>query len=239
MITPHLEKLILSGKASYNTHVIGGAEKCILNVANDRFIIITDLTYFSQLNLPDGINNLLMEQNSLQQLIDQLNTQCKIFSKKSNNTFLFRNQINIAPTYISTSRDPLYDVTPIGSVKLDTFLIHDQDVSFTFSKNYKNSITSFGLSPSKSVGNPPPFDYGIEGQTGALPVVLTNGSTLLESVPAGNLSLDTVQAGVLEFMMPVFDLTQLTNLGHPASYPILNVGYVEILGTPTNISATL
>ena len=60
MITPHLEKLILCGKASYNTFVIGGSEKCILNVDNDRFIIITDIIYFSQLNLKSGQSNLGM-----------------------------------------------------------------------------------------------------------------------------------------------------------------------------------
>ena len=128
MITPHLEKLILCGKASYNTYVIGGAQKCILNVANDRFIIITDLTYFSQLNLDDDVSNINMSEANLQILVNNLNTQLKIFSRKSNNTFLFRNQIEIATNLTS----PAHDVFPVGSVKLDTFLIHDQDVSFTF-----------------------------------------------------------------------------------------------------------
>lgn len=235
MITPHLEKLILSGKASYNTHVIGGSEKCILNVAHDRFIIITDLTYFSQLNLKEGSSNLGMTEADLAALNQQLNTQCKIFSRKSNNTFLFRNQLSIAVNLTSTT----HDVFPIGSVKLDTFLIHDQDVSFTFSKDIKNSTIVNALSPSKSIGNPPPFDYGVEGQAGALAVRLVTGTTILQTVEAGNQRLTGQAAGSLELMFQVNATTQLTNCELSTTYPILNVGYVEILGTPTNIGATL
>jgi hypothetical protein len=234
MITPHLEKLILTGKASYNTHVIGGSEKCILNVPKDRFIIITDLTYFSQLNLEKDKSNLGMSESELTTLNTQLNTQCRIFSRKSNNTFLFRNQIQIAVNLTST----LHDVFPIGSVKLDTFLIHDQDVSFTFSKDLKNTNLSTGLSPTKSIGSPPPFDYGLEGQTGALPVRRRTGSNLLTSVQAGNLFLQGVPAGNLEFGFPVYALTQLTNCEYSTAYPIMNVGYVEIQGSPTNIGGT-
>jgi len=235
MITPHLEKLILCGKASYNTYVIGGSEKCILNVANDRFIIITDLTYFSQLNLPNEVNNLNMNEANLQILVNNLNTQLKIFSRKSNNTFLFRNQIEIATNLTSTA----HDVFPVGSVKLDTFLIHDQDVSFTFSKNGKNGALVTALSPSQSVGNQPPFDYGLQGEVGALPVSILRGDATFQNVPAGKKRLDPGFPQSLELMFSVDAATQLTNLDKTFSYPILNVGYVEILGAPTNIGATL
>ena len=235
MITPHLEKLILCGKASYNTYVIGGAEKCILNVANDRFIIITDLTYFSQLNLDEGVSNINMSEANLQILVNNLNTQLKIFSRKSNNTFLFRNQIEIATNLTSTA----HDVFPIGSVKLDTFLIHDQDVSFTFSKNGSNAALTTAISPSGSIGNPPPFDYGTQGQTGAIPVRIISGDLVFQNVPAGNKELDKSAPQSLELMFAVNAATQLTNLKHSTSYPILNIGYIEILGSPTNIGATL
>lgn len=234
MITPHLEKLILTGKASYNTHVIGGSEKCILNVDNDRFIIITDLTYFSQLNLGRLDSNLNMNATQFADLNKQLNTQCRIFSRKSNNSFLFRNQINF-------NYDPVnlvYNVFPIGSVKLDTFLIHDQDVSFTFSKDTVNTNINTGFSPSKSIGFPPPFDYGVEGQTGVRNVRRVTGDVQLSSVSAGNLFLAGFPTGNLEFGFPVNAVTQLANLDRSTTYPILLVGFVEILGNPTNIGGT-
>ena len=238
MVTPHLEKLILSGKASYNTFVIGGSEKQVLNVSNDRFIIITDLTYFSQLNLPDRISNLGLSETGLNSLMKRLNTQLRVFSRKSNNTFLFRNQINVTANLSGTS----HDVFPIGSVKLDTFLIHDQDVSFTWCKNDVNTALVTAFSPAKSVGQSPPFDYGLEGQDNVIPVSIVRGGVLplnIQTVPAGNTALNLSTSGALEFIFPVNNTTQLTNLDNEVSYPILNVGYVEILGAPTNIGATL
>jgi len=237
MITPHLEKLILCGKASYNTFVIGGSEKQILNVSNDRFIIITDLTYFSQLNLPDRTSNLGLTEVGIGKLMSKLNTQLRVFSRKSNNTFLFRNQINVTANISGTT----HDVFPIGSVKLDTFLIHDQDVSFTWSQNFVNTAIATGFSPSKSVGQSPPYDYGLEGQDNVIPVSLVRGGIVplnIQTVPAGNQALNLSATGSLEFIFPVITQTQLTNLDNEVSYPICNVGYVEILGSPTNIGGT-
>ena len=51
MLTPHLEKLILCGKAAYNTLSIGGSQKTIFNVAKDRYIIITDINKFRKVNI--------------------------------------------------------------------------------------------------------------------------------------------------------------------------------------------
>lgn len=234
MITPILEKLILSGKASYNTHVIGGAEKCILGVDNDRFIIITDLTYFSQLNLPTDDSNLGISDLLLGKLMDNLNTQLKIFSKKSNNTFLFRNNIMCSIKTVGFN-----NIFPIGSVKLDTYLIHDDDVSFTFSKNGSNLSILDAISPSRSIGSSPPFDYGLDGQPGALNVRVISGTGTFANVPSGKFNLSNNSPESLELMFNVDASTQLTNLSEPVSYPILNVGYVEILGNPTNIGATL
>lgn len=73
MLTPHLEKLILCGKASYNTLSIGGSQKTIFNVAKDRYIIITDLTIFNHLDfrsieLTDAQLNDYVKTNMLTQL---------------------------------------------------------------------------------------------------------------------------------------------------------------------------
>jgi hypothetical protein len=36
----------VQGKAQFKTFVAGGSERHVLNIENDRFIIITDITYF-------------------------------------------------------------------------------------------------------------------------------------------------------------------------------------------------
>ena len=252
MITPHLEKLILSGNASYNTFVIGGSEKSILNVAKNRFVIITDITYFHQLNLPfdpfdpgdpGNAKNQIFDDVSLNDfLTTRLNTQLRIFSRKSNNLFLYRNNINITPLNDPTTIRPQYLATTNGQTHLNTFLIHEDDISFSFSKVGENNSIVVGVSPAESIGNAPPFDYGLQGQTGALFVrekTRFTDSIVMQNVPAGNKYKLVPPAFSYEFQNEVNPATIIDNVENASAYPLLLVGYVEVNGTPTNIGATL
>ena len=238
MLTPHLEKLILSGKASYNTYVIGGAGKNILNVRKNHFIIITDLTYYSQINTQDKLNDLtLLELEALQK---RNNTQLKIFSAKTQNNFIFRNNFTIQER--GNSRN--FHVSAIGNTKLDTYLMHESDISFTFSiasdLNYSDE-EGYGVNQS-NIGYPPPFDYGIFGQRSAL-----YNSNLRRGDLGGDYNLfstaggetynveQTLTANQLTF--PVVEEYLLTGLRSAQCYPLLNVSYVEISGNPTNIQS--
>ena len=236
MLTPALEKLVLCGKASYNTYVVGGAEKYILDVQSDRFIIITGLTYFSRLNA----TGYELTTAELTELYNQSLTQLRVFSKKSNNLFLFRDNFTVNPTGLG---DNAHHVSPIGSVKLDTYLIHDSSVSFTFSRSGKRRLTS-ALMNSTVPGTRPPFDYGRQGIVEALPVTVetrdTEGLDNLSSFPAGLVDIPTLSAipSTSEFTFPV-DIDHYPELTQNFSIPVLLVEYVEILGNPTNIAATL
>jgi hypothetical protein len=237
MLTTQLEKLILCGKASYKTFVIGGAGKNVLNVKKDRFIIITDLTYFSSLNTKDKSFGLtLVELNTL---LSKANTQLKIFSSKSNNKFIFRNNF----TYFFSA--PGYNISPIGNTKIDTYLVHESSVSFTFSvAGDRLSAIPPAINRSE-IGFPAPYDYGIEGQTGAL----LNENVTKSAAGASN--LQTVNGGEeyllrrtataqqsLELVFPVDNNHLIPGLFASVCYPLLNVGYVEIFGNPTNLQAT-
>jgi hypothetical protein len=238
MITPALEKLILTGKASYNTFVIGGSEKSILNVSNNRFIIITDITYFHQVNLPDNVNTI--SETELRLLLStRLNTQLRIFSKKSNNLFLFRNFLNINASQLEVGD---FIVTANGQTHLSTYLVHDQDVSFSFCTAGDQSVLVSATSPSKSIGFPPPFDYGLDGQTGAISVAKETrfaAGQATRSVPAGNQYENLPLKHSFEFTRDFNISSRLRNLESASAYPIVLVGYVEINGTPTNVGATL
>ena len=74
MIPEKLQKLILQGKAQANTFVAGGAPKAVLNVQNDRFIIITSINYQSALK-SEGL--LINDDVALAKVFR--NTQVKIF----------------------------------------------------------------------------------------------------------------------------------------------------------------
>jgi hypothetical protein len=172
MLTAQLEKMILEGRASYNTFIAGGSQKHILNVYKDRFIIITDLTYHAGANLDKTRGASREAINTF--LADALNTQVKIFSTKSQNAYIFRNNVQIIPN----GNLGEFWVLPFGSVKLDTYLIHESDVSFSFSYAGERRSVTNGTTKAQSIAFAPPFDYGKDGQPGALPVELVTGDPL-------------------------------------------------------------
>lgn len=237
MLTPALEKLVLCGKASYNTFVAGGSQKHILNVQNDRFIIITDLTYYCSVNLGNrALDATLTQINDL--FNNHLNTQLKIFSTKSQNSFLFRNNVLIQPINAAYT---LFNLSPSGNVKLDTYLIHESDVSFTFSYAGGRKSVLNGITKSESIAFAPPFDYGKDGQPGALNVgkITEDNFNNLSTLNGGQLEITGGNPENLELSFPVDSNYYYQHIFSSFATPIVQVGYVEILGNPTNISATL
>ena len=239
MLTPHLEKLILCGKASFNTYVIGGAHKNIFNVRKDHFIIITDLVYFNQINSPNLLNDLTLAQLNALQLRN--NTQLKVFSAKTQNNFIFRNNFTLTERGNSNT----FHVTPVGSTKLDTYLVHESDISFTFSvaSNLVAASTIGYLAPNDSeIGFPPPFDLGIKGQRGAIANNNITKSALTEdleiySSAGGQLYNENGLPTTNELTFPVDTISLLPGLESAMCYPLLNVSYVEISGNLTNIQS--
>lgn len=238
MLTPHLEKLILKGAASFSTFVCGGSQKVILPCPNDHYIIITDITY---MNGVKSENNPMNDDN-LKQMLETGNTQLKIFSSKSTNSFLFR------PNYVlSTLRDGSYLVAPQGSVHHDVYLIHESDISFTFSNARLIDPTTIRIIQDPNIiAFPPPYDYGHNGQPGALAtteVAQIAGTTRNNDyvIPGGQhyAPLLTGASAPTEFIFPVDSSNYLSVNKNPLSYPIVHVNYVTIRGSLTNISATL
>jgi hypothetical protein len=226
MLSTALEKMVLCGKASFNTYVIGGAEKYVLNVQSDRFIIITGITYFSRINHNSSGNRLNVTRN----LADCI-TQLRVFSSKSNNLFTFRDNFNVSTVGVDD-----FIVVPTGSTQIETYLVHETDVSFTFACGGKRTNIN-GNFPDNTPANFPPYDYGQGADPRALPVVLSSADTSLTSLPTG---LNNLVPGpfTTEFTIPV-DAVHYPNVTSPQNYPLIHVQYVEILGNPTNIAATL
>jgi hypothetical protein len=238
MIPERLQKLILQGKAQAGTFVAGGAPKAVLNVQNDRFIIITSINYQSALK-SDRL--LINDDTALADVYK--NTQVKIFSEKSNNTFVFRDQLNISRHGSGGGGGGGYTAAPGGSETLNTFLIHEGDVSFTFSTLGQINDVTNATYPTDAPAYPPPFDYGKTGQVGALPVRIysdfADAPGAFFFAPPGNNSVRDTVINEKELTGPINALTDYTPFTRqPWSYPILNVQYVEIYGVPTDISGT-
>jgi len=255
MITTGLEKLILSGRASYKTFVAGGAAKSVLQMGVDRWIIITDFVYYPFIPYADVLDadgNPVIDPITgavgRKLLVGKNLTQLNVFSNKSFNHFVFKN--NISPMTNDTS------VLMAGDpIKFDTYLIHEEDITFDFIREPPNINlpvanvglvqTDFGISNTSVPSKPRPLDYGGEGITDPLGATLnvnlrnewddSAGAAIAQTRPLGNGSIAFTIPNVGNFnslQLPVADPTSITQgINNVAiTYPVLNVGYVEILG---------
>jgi len=239
MITPFLEKLILTGKASYHTYVVGGSEKVILNVPETHYIIITGFHY----NYAAKGKGLDFDVDDIEALQNKFNTQMKIFSAKSSNTYTFRDAIIIVPV---AGMPGTAVVTPQGGIHLDSYLIHDSDVSFTFTNVGDIATAVAAISDASVIANPPPSDYGHDGQPGALAVrevtaFITSSSGNDLAAPGGKealLKAPITASTRLELISPVDIANRYLDLDSSLAYPIVNVEYVSIQGILSDILGT-
>lgn len=213
MITPKLEELLLCGKAFFKTFVAGG-DKHTLTFGNDRYIIITDITYFP-MNIPtSGTAN--------------HNTQVSIYGERQYNNFIFRNFLN----------EPASRVTGICSpTTIHTFLVHDQQVGFSFCNAPFFQNLSSGVANGNNPGFPPPLDFGIDGQPGATATILTMDTPGVNIIQE-NLTTRAV-GGVVESQQLLFPFEASSRFGNGINnsqeYPLLHVNYVEVLGSSNNV----
>jgi len=216
MITPQLEKLLLCGKAFFKTFVAGG-DKHTLTFGNDRFIIITDITYFPMNCRPADADTGK----------DNHNTQVAIYGERGYNHFIFRNYNN---TNVNNAN--VHGFT--SPVTIHTFLLHEQQVGFSFcNAPYLNNVST-GLAGVNNPSYAPPIEWGKDGDPGALPVVLTAddfSGTIQQNFTTRPAS------GTNESQQLLFPFNAATQFDFENSYeyPLLHVNYIEVLGQPNNI----
>jgi hypothetical protein len=238
MLTPHLEKLILTGRAVYRTFVAGNTNRHILPVGSDRFIIITDLTWYSF--LPPKTNQLTLTE--LTQIKERLSLfQVRIKSYKSENSFVFRNQffVNVDE---STTPGTFYTVSGGNNTQQNVYLVHTNDVAIIFTLHEPTAVNDLSIMNAKGVGFPRVSDYAKEGLKDAIQTLnSTIGSnTGANYTPGGQIYNTPGSINYAEFTPPVDATTDsITLCNIPASTPLLQIGYVEIYGNPTDISATI
>ena len=234
MLTPKLEQLIWDGAASFKTFVAGGSQRHLLNINNDRFIIITDITYFNSGHFPDDItaaNNIWTELQK-----NGMNTQLTIGGERGVNRFLFRNSFVAVPNTNTSLREHL---SPIGSTLINTYLIHTTQCAFTFSLAQDFTAQTLGPTRASDYALNTPTDYGRDGQPGVLNVTLdgTVNGTAVYLDNFGNLPGSIGVNESREFSFPVDSTNDIVanNRINSWAYPILHVNYVEIKGTPTKL----
>ena len=234
MLTPKLEQLIWEGKATFKTFVAGGSQRHLLNINNDRFIIITDITYFNSGHFPDDPTAASNRWSTL--YAQGMNTQVTLGGERGVNRFLFRNSFVAVPNAGSSFAEHL---SPIGSTTLNTYIIHTTQVAFSFSFAQDFTAQTVGPTRAGDYALNTPTDYGRDGQPGVLNVTLdgqVNGTSIyLDNF--GNLPGTTGVNESREFSFPVDSTNDIpaTNRVNSWAYPILHVNYVEIKGIPSNL----
>lgn len=234
MITPKLEQLIWEGKAYYRTYIAGGSERSVLPIETNRFIIITDITYFSTLPTQEDPEGLF---NTIKQIYPQgQNVQMTILGERGVNRLLFRN--GFAPIGSQGGGDVNYRLLPIGSHTINCYLLHTTQVAFNFAFGGNTTANFVGTTPGTETAYQPPTDYGRDGQPGALPVTTTK--VFAGTNPFENSYINRPQPGVdssIELSFPVDATTQIGSAINNASwcYPFAIVSYVEVIGEPNNI----
>ena len=127
--------------------------------------------------------------------------------------------------------------SPKTQVRYDVYLLHTQQVGFSFTKGSQIIPSAFSA-PANNPGYAPPLDYGREGDTG---VINTSITSLINSATAA-LYNATTRAGsgsvnFDKFQFPVDNNTAIIDneMKLTQNYPLLQVNYVEVLGLPNNL----
>jgi len=218
MLTPKLEELILKGRAFFKTFVAGGT-KHTLSFGDDRFIIITDITYFP-MNVPDN------------EEVANHNTQVAIYGERGYNHFIFRNYNN---TNVNNANIHGF----CSPTTIDLYLMHTKQVGFSFCNAPYFTNLNNGIANTENPGYAPPLEYGIDGQPSPATVILTMDS--INTTIQNNLTTRPAPS-LNESQQLFFGFDNVNSFANWMAnnsvyeYPLLHVNYVEILGLPNNLS---
>jgi len=227
MLTPKLEDLILQGRAFFRTAVIGGTQKATINIDDDRFIIITDVTYFPGYYCPSTT------PKKAPSIFSDFTSQFMIYGNRGYNNFVARTQF----VYLPLTEEGSEVYVPTNHIRFDLYLLHTQQVGFSFIKGADITPTN-AIAEANNPGSPPPSDYGKIGDPLAFP---TSSRTPI-TTPTARQVINTTLASptgqqVNTFILPVDSQTRIlaTEMHNTNNYPLLHVNYVEILGLPNNL----
>jgi hypothetical protein len=229
MITPQLEKLILCGKAFFKTAVVGGT-KTTIDIDNDRFIIITDITFLPYYN-PAVYDNERAD----------LNTQLSIYGERGFNHYIFANYRPTTQVIFNADPGVLQVEDQSGKTaanvqKIDCYILHTTQVGFSFLISPQSTAATIGIAASNNPAFEPPLDYGKEGMPGALNVYtdITPTGMILNQV-TNRLTGLGIGSAVTQQIQYAATVNSVPLCANNPSFPIANINYVEILGQPNNI----
>ena len=246
MITPLLEKAVLSGKGTFKTFNAGGMGKNVLPVPNDRFFIITKIISYP--HYPVNV-----EQSESDEFLKRSVYQININSGQRQFHYAMRNVFN--QNYNPTGDN--YQLAGFGPpVIIDTYLVCQQDIDITFVNPATFGLTTpagaVGVTDARSSGTPPLQGYGKEGQVGGSGPNLSadlvrqadyNPAIFIRQNEFENTGLVQGNRVYNEYRVGADDVTRYVTGGISANtllnenfqYPLVNLNYVDVFGLPTDL----
>jgi len=225
VLSPLLEKLVLTEKASLRTTVVGKSGQAVIPVGADRTVIIVEFDYqhFIDFVDPDNLNQILSRS------VHQLSFK----SKKSRNHFIIRDNLQTlempGPTFVTTVN---------GYYRKETFLVHNDRiiVQIVGAPFTTGTISTPGAAPANVGTEQPPLGYGFGAFAIPQTVNEEDFPNTYEYSPltVANIPfISTSRFKTSQLLFPVSGVTALNptfNVDEKGqrTYPIVNITYVEI-----------
>lgn len=227
MIPTHLEKLILCKDAVYQTAVVGRSGLCVIPVPEKSTVVITNFTYFGFVDFVDPETPDINQDRSVHQMI--------IRSDKSQNHFVIKEDIFSEDNQGNTM------ITQVNGKYQESslYLIHDTDITIEISvaPTVVGLVSTPGIAPNALKIPNPPVSYGSDPAT-AIPQTISEvyGGGIGEYQPLTRRFAPPSAATPFltgSMLYPIVAATALNptfaggRIGQ-RTYPIVNIGYVEI-----------
>ena len=246
MLTPILEKAVLSGRGSLKTFGIGGMGKNVLPISDDRFIVIVNVVsfpHFPQSNTDLDNGPLSALNRSVYQL--NINTDSRQYHFPIRKAFSVNINENPAP------QNDTYPLAGYGPpVNIQTYLVCQSPVEFVFCSPGSFGLTTQGngVTDSRSAGVQPTQGTGRTGIPGSLQQDLVmqadyNPAIFLQQNEFQDVGITQGSRAYQEYRIAVDDVTryiqtpgaQNGELQQNFQYPLGFIQYVEIFGLPTDL----
>ena len=235
MITPELEKLILTGNATYKTYAMGGSAVGCLPISNSaEYIVITDFIW-TPFNDDD-----ITQDDSPDRLTRWMIHTMKLYNSKLKSYYNFRDSFQTNNRLNQVGNTPSFT----HPHQYTSFFVSKEDIHisiFKFAPVINGTVFNNDFLPLSSNEQPPPNGYAGERVTRSINT-LSGANISNEGLKNDPGSLAPNGRNRNEFFDDVDVLAGTTllppdvwtNNGGMFSFPIVTFGYVEINKTPGN-----
>lgn len=218
VVTDFLERLIWAGKATFKVFNAGGSERVVLEVPEDRQLVVTGVTLFPPV---DG------DPSTPAEFISQRLFQAKIFNSDAAYEFIYRSNNSVSQGAANYS-------SPGEPIHFDTYMVFKDDIIINFLRGGDLQSGLQGFASHDAYSLKPPNDFGSDSAPNKIATDVASeyqGATFnLVNIPGGDFYHDSSNKDPFSFgvSFPVDSTTRLRNPLTAQGMPLMTLRYVEI-----------